>query len=130
VSRRRQGAAAIEAALVLPVLLILVAGIIEVSWYLHLRFALVDVAQRAVRSGAVTGDATLVTTNAEAKATQMLAAYGIRGGSVSATLDPGPPELVRVRVEVGYAALMGLVPTPTTVSAQAVDENEDPNNPG
>ncbi len=114
----RRGAAAIEYALVLPVLLVVIFGLLDWSVYMtrwmHVRVA----AGRGVRLAA--GAPADPEAAAVAAACVALQAHGLGCTDVVAQQEPGDPDpVLRLTVVVPFAAPLGLVPTPTTLEASA-----------
>ncbi len=130
-SRERKGergAAAVEFALVLPVLLVLVLGAIDWGWYFYVREVVTNSAREGARAGSV--DATGATlTTAQAAATAYLdgvslAASGRTVGAtlVDVTLSSGTT-VHTVRVVVSYpvgpiTGFTSFIPATMTATAQ------------
>lgn len=87
---RRRGAATVELAVCLPVLVLIVFGGIEASHMVFIRQTLTQAAYAGVRSG-IDKDAKSSEVNAAAEA--VLATRNIQGAQVA--IRPGPVELVR-----------------------------------
>jgi len=116
--RGRRGAAALEYALVLPVWLVVILGLLDWSVYMtrgmHVRVA----AGRGVRLAAgAAEDPEGVATGAACSA---LRAHGLGCEGVVALQEPGEPDpVLRLTVVVPFVAPLGLVPTPDTLAASA-----------
>lgn len=125
---RRRGAAAVETALVLPVLLVLLTGAFESAWFLHQRYVVVDAARTAARAAAEVTDLATVSTTASTAATTVLAAASIDASraTVTVTQDTTSGTVLNVEVRMPYRALMGLTPTPATLHGRATAVWEDP----
>lgn len=82
-SKRERGAVAVEFALVAPVLLALVAGIVEFSHTYNLQISVTQAAREAAREMAITND------QGKAKAAATAGAPGLTPGSFSYTFSPG-----------------------------------------
>ena len=115
--RRREGASAIEAALALPVLLVLLFAILDWSWYLFEWLTVVRSAHAGVRLAVgveASADPESVATGA---VEQALEAYGIPADS--ATIDVVLAEdVLTVDVRVDFQALVGVIPTPDQLHAR------------
>ncbi len=132
--RTRRGGAAVEFALTLPVLLLVFAGIVDLSTYVHARH---DV-QRAAREGARLAAATrdpdgtgAAEAAGSAHALAVLDALGTPcGGSCTVDAARFAAEgwgMVRVRVTAPWTAPVGLVPgLADSVSAQVTELARDP----
>lgn len=117
----RRGSQAVEFALVLPVIVALFAGIIDLGWYFS-----VDVALRAaVRDGLRTGSRALQSAGPpmvarDAVITSWAAGRmaGVGSPRVVARLEGAAPmQLLHVRASMDYVPLIGLVPLPASHSA-------------
>lgn len=123
--RSRRGGAAIEFALVLFPLLILVFGIIEYGWVFFQQANVLSAAREGARLG-VTVDQTSSPTpgsTAETRARAVLTQYGMDGaGAAIVTTQSGasPQETLTVDVTVPYTPLVGFigVATPASLHAQ------------
>lgn len=109
-THRRRGGAAIEFALVLPVLLAILCGIIEYGWMFLQQSNLTAAVREGARLGVTYGadetpDAASV---AEDRVTEVLTTYGITGATVTATYaGASPDETLTVTVVAPYNALIG-----------------------
>ena len=119
----RRGAAAIEFALVLPIMIALAFGIIEYGWVFFQQANL----QSAVREGARMGITVATTASPDPVATAItrtnavLDAYNVPSGgrTINATFNGASPQmLLVVTATVNYSDIVGLVPAPPTLSAQ------------
>lgn len=124
----RRGGAAVELALILPVLMALMLGALEWGWYLDQSLAVVHVARDAAYAGALTPAARGPDSVARARAEEALLARGYAFADVraSATLVPGAfgPE-VEVAIDVTYRPLVLGVLTPGRLGASATALLED-----
>ena len=119
--RIRRGASALEFALTLPVVLVILAGILEYGWYL---FQLANVVH-ALRDGARIGvtvpldDATPPTARAESHARAVLSGLGVpcdSGGGcvvVASIGSTGEVDVLNLSIEVDYTPVVGLLPSPS-----------------
>ena len=128
--RSRTGAAVVEAALVLPLLLLLIFGVIEYGWVLLRTQQITNATRQAARVGA-RPDAT----NAEVAdtAANLLAAVGIQGYELTMPTEVGdvlPGEQLTVKLSVPYANIKlagpGIVPMPASFSASVTMAKEGP----
>lgn len=116
----RRGSVAVELALLVPVLLVLLVGSLEWGRVLEAQVALTQVARDAALAGAragVDGDPAGV---AEARARAALAALGRDGAGADVLVEAVPlsvGDAVRVRVTTPYAGGSTLVPVPAQLSA-------------
>ena len=119
---REQGAAAVEMALILPVLLIVVFGIIDFGSLFNAQISLTQAAREGVRLGAI-GEATSV----EAMEARMQDAYfGIFGseqpsaveGSVSCGPEPDPEDSAELVASLEFTTPIGRFQP--TLTAKAV----------
>jgi Flp pilus assembly protein TadG len=120
-SGRERGAAAVEFALVLPVLLLLVLGAIDWGWYFYLREVVTNAAREGARVGSVHQDG-------QAAATTYLTNLGLtRGGAVSNVVTVNGIDTVLVTVTYPAGSLTGFIPVvPATITAQAQMRLEGP----
>ena len=129
---RERGAAVVEFALVLPLLLMLVLGAIDWGWYFYAR----EVVTNAAREGARTGSVSAVgsddaTSAASSAASTYLSSLNLTGGTVNVTtpdVTVGATVTHTVRVVVTFPAgsltgftlpgFTSLVPSSITATAQ------------
>lgn len=124
---KRRGGAAIETALVFPLLLVMLAGIFEVGWYLHRRNMVSEAAAAAARAASVLEDPADVASEAETTVDARLSALGIStaGITVEASVVTGGVDAVQVEVIVPHTAFTGLIPVPSTIDVAASALFED-----
>ncbi len=115
----RRGAHAIEMALILPVMMMLITGIIEISWFMLARTAVRDVAQRSARAGSIVTSTDAVEAAVLDQSEVVIAAYHLEETSVVTNVEAGPPPVVVVTVDMPYAGLTGMLPVPETIHASA-----------
>ncbi len=128
---RERGAAAVEFALVVPLLLVLVFGIISYGYMLSFRQAISQGAAEGARSGAVWASAYDAGQDAQRRAAattsvdEALKSYGVgcsAGATCTVTIAPcGTAKCVKVVVSYPYGAKpltpkIPLVPLPSTLS--------------
>ncbi len=109
----RRGAAAAELALVLPVFILIVVGMFELSRALMLKHAVTAAAQDACRVAILDGS---TSTSVRSKATASLSTSGIGPTSIAVTTNPTAPSSggydtpVSVTVSVPYSAISSFAP--------------------
>lgn len=124
-SRARRGAESIEAAVTLPIVLLVIFSGLEYAWALVRTVQLDQVATVGARHAALDGS---TAGDVQSRVTSALDSLGISGAQV--TIDPAQPEAaapgtaISVRVEVEYSSvgLLGLhrlMPLPTSLRGQA-----------
>ncbi len=118
--RYRRGASALEFALTLPVVMVVLAGILEYGWYL---FQLANVVH-ALRDGTRIGvtvpldHPTPPTERAETHARTVMNGLGVPceegdGCLVTAVIAPGDDfDTLNLSIEVDYTPIVGLLPAP------------------
>lgn len=91
-TRDERGAAAVEFALVLPILLLLLFGIIAYGYMLSFRGSMSQAAAEGARAAAVSVDASKRESNARAAVEEALRAYGVSCSDAGMTcrFDPAP----------------------------------------
>lgn len=99
---RRRGAALVELAVVLPVMVVITLGAIETANAIYLKQCLTSIAYEGARLASSTGG---TTADAEALCQQLLTARKINGATVSCTsitasTTPGTPITVNVSASV------------------------------
>lgn len=107
---------AVEFALTLPVLLLLLAGVMDYGWYFFVQAGVQSAAADAVRMGVDADGGVDPGALAEAAATDVLEDAGLPclgACSVIASVEVQPGyRLLRVVVDRPYEPLVGLVPSP------------------
>lgn len=130
----RRGASALEFALLLPVFLVLVGGMVDYAWYMQQRALVVRAVREGVRVGAITPLAADPATTATSRSVQVLtdlefdattanvtAAYDdLRAGLTCNTVDT-----ITVQAIVPFIRLIGVVPTPAAITVQMTMMLED-----
>ncbi len=120
--RRRRGASALETALVLPLLLAVLFGVIDWAWYLFQDAGMVVAARRGTRLVAGLGASEGPEAVATAEVIAWLDAFAVDGtaADVDVVIVPDAGEgTVTITVAVDYDPLVGWVPVPTRVGAVA-----------
>jgi Flp pilus assembly protein TadG len=131
--RNRFGAAAVEFALIAPVLMVVAGGMADYGWYFHREAMVTNVLESAVRAGSnqkqITGEATGVCSNclsvANSAATAGLASIGITLGSPGATLQTitvggTTTYAVQLNPSISHARIFSLAPGPSTIQVTVV----------
>ena len=119
--RLRRGASALEFALTLPIVMAILAGILEYGWYLLQLSNVVHALRDGTRIGVTVpiDDAEGPTLRAEAHARSVLDGLGVpctEGGGcwVNATIGPsGDITTLTMAIEVDYTPIVGLLPAPS-----------------
>ncbi len=119
--RNRTGSSALEFALTLPVIVAVLAGILEYGWYLFQLSNVVHALRDGTRIGVTvpSADETGTEARAEAHARSVMDGLGVpctEGGGclVSATIAPaGDINTLQMSIEVDYTPIVGLLPTPS-----------------
>lgn len=124
------GVAAVEFALVLPVLMTLLMGILDWGYYFYLNETVITAAREGARVGVIQSTAALAETEAEATATAYLTNLGIAigdGTNEASTVDASQPSdtspNMTMTVTIGtFGSLTGflappLIPTGITYSS-------------
>ncbi|MDP2313337.1 MAG: TadE/TadG family type IV pilus assembly protein [Pseudomonadota bacterium] len=132
-SHPRRGGAALEFALVLPILLVLVVGIIEYGWLFLQQSNVLSAVREGTRLGVTyaTDDSPDPPTAAEASVQARLTSYGF--DTSTATIDAvyegaSPEQMLRVTCSVPYQPLIGFriaVPENLTGSMTMLLEVQD-----
>lgn len=113
---RDRGQATVEFAFVLPLVLILVLGVVQVARVTALQVAAIEAARAGARVGAVDPD----------PAAAVAAASGVAGARVDVARTAGDPALVTVRVWRPVALLPGMGWSTVTVAAATTMAVEAP----
>lgn len=113
--RGERGAAAIEAAIILPILILLIIGAAEYGIYFLQSYETEQVAYEAARAGAsAAGDAAAKETAATTKAESLIASFGLSKKSLSVTVDT---DYTAVSLTCAYTPVTSLVPVPDATNA-------------
>ena len=117
----RRGSSAIEFALTLPIIVAVLAGILEYGWYLFQLSNVVHALRDGTRIGVTVpaSDETGTESRAEAHARAVMDGLGVPctdggGCTVVATAIPaGDIQTLRMAIEVDYTPIVDLLPTPS-----------------
>jgi Flp pilus assembly protein TadG len=132
-NKGRRGAALVESAIVMPLVILLVFGVIEYGWMFLKSQEICNAARggarAGIRFGANAGTVTSAVTTAMTNA-------GMSGSGYTVTLTPSDPttlspgQSLTVQVSVPYANIgainIALIPTPTNLRASVVMAREGP----
>lgn len=122
----RRGANAVEFALVMPVFLALIAGIVDYGWYFHTLNQLTTAVRDGARTAAVTPVADDPVQAGSAVVSERLVAAGVGSPEVEVALGDAPPNRsVTVTATLPWAPLIGLLPTPPRASTSLAMRMED-----
>jgi Flp pilus assembly protein TadG len=117
----RRGTAAVEFALVLPLFVVILFGVIEYGWVFYQTFSVAS----AVRDGLRTGATVPMTASPDSLATALqstkdrLAGVGITPSAVTLNAqykDVWPSKTLWLSATMPYKPLLGFVPVPTDIS--------------
>ena len=117
---RRQGSAAVEAAVLFGVVALLGLGVVEWGHYLHHRAVVVGAVQEGAARAVVTTSTGDYVGAATSQVQDSLTRAGLTMGSVTVTLEGEAPAPVVVVATAPYAPIQGLVPVPIEVVASHV----------
>jgi Flp pilus assembly protein TadG len=127
--RSRRGSRAVEFALILPVLLAFLFGIMDYGWFFSQQIAVSGAVRDGARSGSTTpqdegADPVLAAEQAVARA---LSAAGFSGDvQLDVALEgAAPDQAIWVAASAPYNSLTGFVPVPEYVAAQLTMRMED-----
>ena len=118
--RIRRGASALEFALTLPVVMIVLAGILEYGWYLFQLSNVVHALRDGTRIGVTVplASSTPPTTRAEEHARAVMNGLGVPcedgdGCMVTAVINASDEfDVLNLTIEVNYDPIVGLLPAP------------------
>ena len=117
-TREERGAALVEFALVLPLLMAILMGILDYGYVYYVRLTMTNAAREGARVGA-TRDADVAPDAAETAAQTYLASAGITA-SVTATTPTDVAPAVTVVVTISpFTPLVGFVPAPASMEVSA-----------
>lgn len=115
---RRAGAVLLEAALIMPVLLLLTFGLMELGYFFYVQHGLTDAARAGARAGIRSDSGTAAVTDAVA---QVMGSMGFVNSQYSVGIDTTPPNIVvTVRCNWGAVGLRPLGILNGSVSVQGV----------
>jgi hypothetical protein len=119
---RRRGSTAIEFALTLPVIFVIMAGILEYGWYLFQLSSVVHAVRDGTRIGVTVpleeGPETIASTHARNVLDGLGVPCGTSGCTVEASLIPvGDITIMQLQIEAPYEPVVGLLPYPSVLTA-------------
>ncbi len=127
----RRGTAAVEFALTMPVLLLIIFGVMDYSWYIKQATDVIRATREGLRVGITVAAADGPDAAAESQVEVVLSGYGMDCESgldceieASTTIVDGL-DAVTLRVEVPFQPLVGMVPTPPVMTANLTMALED-----
>ncbi len=116
--RSERGAAAVELALVLPILLVLVLGIVEFGRAFQVQATLASAARESVRIVALQEDSAAAVAAAQAASTSL--DPGLAGGDVGITACAGAGSDARVDITYQHEFLTGFFGTGIELTSRGV----------
>lgn len=127
----RRGTAAVEFALTVPVLMLIIFGVLDYSWYIKQATDVIRASREGLRLGVTVPQADGPDAAAESQVAVVLAGYGLDCESsldceieaTNTTLDG--LDSVTLTVAVPYEPLVGMVPTPETMATEITMALED-----
>jgi Flp pilus assembly protein TadG len=125
---RRRGGVAVEFGIVLPVLLLFVAGVLEWGRVVVAEVAVTGIARDAALTGAraESEDDPAAVARARAEGALAEARYDLHGASVTVDeVDVGGERGLQVRVSAPYTRKVPIVPTPGAVTGEVTARLED-----
>jgi hypothetical protein len=131
----RRGAAALEFAMMLPVVLLIISAVLDYSWYLNQATAVVNATREGARMGATVDIPLGADAEAISHTTRALESYGIpceSSGVCTVRAAYGrvaSMNALTVSVEAPFQPLFGLVPTPEVLRGELTMALEDQVNP-
>ena len=120
--RARQGATALEFALVLPLLAAMLFAVVDWSWFMFHHLSVAVAAQRGVRlaAGVPRDQGPDGVANDEARVWLERFGAGADSVMVSTHIDPSPMgEQITVEIQRSFDPIVGLVPTPDVIGVTA-----------
>ncbi len=132
--RNQRGSNAVEFALTLPVLVVMLSGLIDYGWYFSQHQAVLSAVREATRAGTLAGEDEDAAAIAIARAQEALTQAGLNGGAATVDVDflgAAPNLLIEVDVSVPFSPLMGTLALlgdhtyPPTLNGRLVARIED-----
>jgi Flp pilus assembly protein TadG len=133
-TRDRRGSNAVEFALTMPILILIIAGIVDYGWFFSQHQIVVTAVREASRAAALTPEDGDAVAEAQARAQAVLTQAGMdaSAATVTTTFSGAPPDvLVEVEVSTDFEPLMGTLATlgtnvyPSQLRARLVARMED-----
>ena len=113
-----RGAALVEFALVLPLLMTILMGILDYGYVYYVRLTMTNAAREGARVGA-TRDDDAAADAAETAAQTYLASAGITASVAATTPSHGAPAVTVVVTVSPFTPLVGFLPTPASMEVSA-----------
>jgi Flp pilus assembly protein TadG len=88
--RQRRGAEILEAALVLPIVLSLIFGMVEFAYYFHVQHTVQAAAREAARTACVNSPIEGTTAQATTRCNNILTSAGMDPGKLTLSITPSP----------------------------------------
>lgn len=127
--RRRRGVAAIEFALIFPVLIVALVGIMELSWYFSRYLAVTEALSQGARRGALVLEGDDVDAVVSAQVAKTLAAVGVETADAALTVTQGADDAgvdgLTITLSVPYRPLLNMTPAPAALQATTRVRLED-----
>lgn len=128
--RRQRGSITVEFAFALPIVLVLLAAVVEWGWLLAREAALVQVVREAAHAGARTlqEDDPEAVALLRARADLQAGGFDPDDASLSvSTYDSGAAaqQVIELSLELPYEPIVGLLPVPATLRSEIVMRLED-----
>lgn len=117
------GASAVEFALVLPFLLLILFGIIEYGWLLTWQIVMTNAVSEGARAAVTTNDDDEALTFAKQAVQKAFWLENLKEGAVMAEIQTDAPKRILVKAAGSYKPLTGFLPSPLIpeiISAKAV----------
>ena len=130
-STRRRGSAAVEFALTMPVLLVIIFGVLDYSWYIKQATDVVRATREGLRVGVTVAATDGPDTAAETQVIAVLDGYGLAcEGTLDCDITATNTTLsglnaITLSVRVPYVPLVGMVPTPEAMATELTMALED-----
>jgi Flp pilus assembly protein TadG len=120
---RSRGAASVEFAILLPVFMAMLLGIVEYGWVFYQEFNVASAVREGVRAGVTVRQSASPdpVATAVARTTRAMQDLGvdITGATIAATYTgAAPTRSLNVRMTMPYVRLTGFVPTPANLAYQ------------
>ncbi|MCB9761242.1 MAG: pilus assembly protein [Alphaproteobacteria bacterium] len=126
--QERRGAIAVEFALTMPLLLVLIAAIIDFGWYFNQQMMLLHSVREGARTGATTSQDGDPLGDAEARVSAALMEAGLDASAATVTASfsgTAPQELITVSATLPFQPIVTLVPLPVSLNGELTMRMED-----
>lgn len=113
----RRGAAAVEFALVLPLFVAVLFGVIEYGWVFYQTFSVAAAVRDGLRVGVTVPQSASPDMKAQSAATASLNGLGITTATVTAQMQGvSPSRTLSLSATMPYKPIIGFVPVPAKIS--------------